>query len=217
LSLTSFDFAKRQEEKIESIFKFVYEHLSKWRDDPARPNTDDEKLLNADFSKYLAAYAHNSEFYYSFFHEEHQGNKRTVDLSVYYRSIDCFRKVITVIECKRLSDNMEKKRKDEYVTGYKNITGGIQRFKLEKHGKDHEIVGIIGYVQTRKCSEWLNTINNCIDSLCGELDENDLCWSRKEYLKTIEYDEKNGKSYSKSLHPRITKANIIIYHLWVNM
>jgi hypothetical protein len=217
LSFTPFDFKKRQEEIIESIFLFVYKYMSNWRDAPTRAKAEDEKLLNSSFSKYLSISARNCEFTYSFSHEESQGSKRTVDISVYFNNTDCFEKVITVFECKRLSDKIEKKRKDEYVTGHKDVSGGIQRFRLEKHGKDHKIVGMIGYVQTGTCLEWQKTVNSCIEKLCGEPDENGLLWNKEEYLNLTEHDEKNDKSFCKSLHQRITKENITIYHLWVNM
>jgi hypothetical protein len=124
---------------------------------------------------------------------------------------------ITVFECKRLSIDIENERKDEYVTGHKKTSGGIQRFKLEVHGKEHKIAGMIGYIQTGTYLDWQKTINNCIDNLCGKPDENGLCWNECEHINTIEYDEKNNKYHGKSLHPRKTKPDITIHHLWVNM
>jgi len=207
----------RQEELIEIIIEYVYQYISKWRDACIRPNKESEKILNPDLPKFLTTYAHENELPINFFPEEPQGNMRTIDFSVCYDKVECYNKPITVFECKRLSKKLPKDRKEEYVTGHKETTGGIQRFKLEAHGKEHEIVGMIGYVQTGTYSDWLNTINNNICDLCGKPDENGLYWAKEENLETIEFDEENGKSHSKSNHKRITKTDITIHHLWVNM
>jgi hypothetical protein len=217
LEITPFDFEKRQEEFIEDIIIFVYNHLNKWRDALMRPNKESEKQLNPDLPKFLTSYAHKDERAINFFPEEPQGPQRTIDFSVCFDNVEFYNKIITVFECKRLTKSIKGKRTNEYVTGHIHTGGGIQRFKLEAHGKDHEIVGMIGYVQTGTCFEWLKTINICIDGLCGKPDENGLCWTKDEYIKTIEHDEKNSKYHGKSLHPRKTSPNITIHHLWINM
>ena len=214
---TPFNFVARKNEFIEYIINFVYNHLCKWRDVSIRPDEESEKQLNSDFPKFLTAHAHADEILINFFPEEPQGNGRTVDLAVCFDNVEYYNTVITVFECKRLSVDIKGDRKDEYVTGHKDITGGIQRFKLEKHGKNHKIVGMIGYIQTGKSSEWLGTINKCIGNLYDKIDENCLCWTKNEKLKTIENDEKNGRYHAKSIHPRITESHITIHHLWVDM
>ena len=50
-----FDFGKRQEEFINNIIIFVYNCLTKWRDDPMRPNKETEKRLNPDLPKFLTS------------------------------------------------------------------------------------------------------------------------------------------------------------------
>ena len=217
MNLSPFNFGKRQEELAESIIIFVYKHLSNWRDELKLLYNESEVYLNADLSKYLNNYARESEEMYQFSHEEPQGNRRSIDIAACLYSKEHYREPIIVFECKRLPPPDSTRRKDEYVTGHKEITGGIQRFKLEVHGKEHEIVGMIGYVQTGTCSEWQETINNCIDDLCNGSDEHGLSWTKDEHLNTVERDEKEGKSHSKSIHPRLTIPDIIIHHLWVNM
>jgi len=165
MGFAPFKFGIRQEEIVESIIIFVYEHLCKWRDDPKRPNKESEKELNPDLPKILTAYAHKYELGINFSHEEPQEGRHTIDFSVCYDNIDLYNEIITVFECKRLTKAIGGKRTDEYVTGHKDRTGGIQRFKLEAHGKKHKIVGMIGYIQSGSCFEWLETINNCIDNL----------------------------------------------------
>jgi hypothetical protein len=131
--------------------------------------------------------------------------------------LENYRDAITVFECKRLTTDIGKQRVDEYVTGHEKKDGGIQRFKLEAHGKEHDIVGMIGYVQTGTCPEWLTTINTCIDGLCGKPDENGLCWTKEECINMVEYDDKKDRHYGKSLYQRKTRPNITIHHLWINM
>jgi len=219
LEFTSFDFDKWQKEYIENIVFFVYTHLNKWRDKKNWSINENEKILNSSLAKNLTGYARDSEIKAHFFSEEPQENKRTIDIVAcnYDSNIESFDDAITVFECKRLSTDIGSERKDEYVTGHENISGGIQRFKLEAHGKKHRIVGMIGYVQTGTCLNWQETINNCIDDLCGKPDENGLCWNKSEHINTIKHDGKSDKYHGKSLHPRKTKSDITIHHLWVNM
>jgi hypothetical protein len=192
----------------------VYQHLDKWRDNPRLPNGISEPILNPDLPKYLNAC--KTELNIQFAHEEPQGKRRIVDLSVSYKDEDYYNEIITVFECKQIPE-IEKDRKDEYVTGHKETSGGIQRFKLKAHGKDHNIVGMIGYVQKKNCMEWQKEINNCIDSLCGIQDENGLSWSTHEHLSEIEFDITNQKYHGVSNHPRSGIPEITIHHLWVEM
>ena len=217
MSFATFDFDKRQNELIEDVVCFVYSQLGKWRDMLKLSYNESEVNLNANLTKYLDLNARENEKGYLFSHEEPQGKRHIIDIAACPYNKEHYDEPIIVFECKRLTAMVAKERKDEYVTGHKEITGGIQRFKLEVHGKEHEIVGMIGYVQSSTCSEWQETVNNCIDDLCSGSDEHGLSWTKDEHLNTVERDEMEGKLYSKSIHPRITKLDITIHHLWVNM
>ena len=212
-----FDYNKRQDEIIESIIIFVYEHLCKWRDDPVRRKEKNERILNSDLPKFLTTNAHKAELGLNFYPEEPQENQRTIDISVCYNDISCYNKVIAVFECKRLSAEINGNRKDEYVTGHKETSGGIQRFKLEAHGKEFNTVSMIGYIQSGTYNEWFNKINGIIEKLCDKPDENKLTWTKNELLNLVENDNKNGKHHSKSVHLRNNKTEIKIHHLWVDM
>jgi hypothetical protein len=158
----------------------------------------------------LNACVRKTELNIQFAHEEQQGNRRSIDLSVSYDYAARYNEIITVFECKRLPEE-EKNRKDEYVTGHEKRTGGIQHFKLELHGKNHNLVGMIGYVQKYSCPEWQITVNDCINSLCGEPDENSLIWDTDEHLAEIEYDIKHRKYYGISIHPRTTVPAVTLW------
>jgi hypothetical protein len=190
--------------------------LDGWRDNPQLPTGKSEPVLNPDLPKYLNACVRKTELPIQFAHEEPQGNRRSIDLAVSYDDIAGYNNIITVFECKRLPEE-EENRKDEYVTGHKEITGGIQRIKLGLHGKKHNIVGMIGYVQKGTCLDWQKVINECINSLCGKPDENGLTWDTGEYLTETEYDIEFHKYYGVSKHPRGTISDVIIHHLWIEM
>jgi hypothetical protein len=211
-----FNYQSRRDEFIHKIISFVYQQLDGWRDNPRLPSGKTEPVLNPDLPKYLNVCVRKTELSILFAHEEPQGNRRSIDLSVSYDDFARYNEIITVFECKRLPEK-EKDRKDEYVTGHKHKTGGIQRIKLGLHGKNHNIVGMIGYVQKITCPDWQNIINGCINSLCGKPDENDLKWDIDEYLAEREYDTKSRKYYGISKHPRGTIPDVIIHHLWIEM
>ena len=216
MSDISFDYLKRQNEFVERIIIFVYDHLCRWRDNVKWPVDQNEKKLNSDLPKFLTVSAHEAELNINFYPEEPQENKRTIDMAVSYDELDRYNEIITVFECKRLSEKIGKKRKDEYVTGHQEITGGIQRFKIEAHGGAHEIVGMIGYVENSDFAQWHDFINKCIDGLCGKPDEHSLAWYNHEHIATLAHHKEKNKYYGKSIHPRITKPDITIHHLWVN-
>jgi hypothetical protein len=199
-----------------SVILFVYNHLDKWRDNSRLPNGKTEPKLNPDLPKFLTTYAHAEEVPVNFYPEEPQEGRHSVDIAAAFDELERYNEIITVFECKRLSE-LGKNRTDEYVTGHKEITGGIQRFKIEVHGKKHNIVGMIGYVQSETCFYHLQAINTCIDNLGGKPDENGLMWTDKERLFKIECDGKTRKYYCKSIHPRKTISEITIHHLWVEM
>jgi hypothetical protein len=201
---------------IHTIILFVYQQLDSWRDNPRLPTGKGEPVLNPDLPKYLNACVRKTELPIQFAHEEPQGNRRSIDLAVSYDDIARYNDIITVFECKRLPEE-EKDRKDEYVTGHKEKTGGIQRIKLGLHGKKHNVVGMIGYVQKGTCPEWQKVINECIDSLCKKPDENDLTWDTGEYLTETEYDIDYRKYHGVSKHSRGTIPDITIHHLWIEM
>jgi hypothetical protein len=214
--LTPFNYQAHGDKFVNNIIGFVYEQLDGWRNNPRLPMGKTEPALNPDLPKYLNACVRKTELEIQFAHEEPQGNRRSIDFSVSYEDTAKYNEIITVFECKRLPEE-EKYRKDEYVTGHKQKSGGIQRFKLELHGKMHTVVGMIGYVQKDSCPEWQVIINNCIYSLCGKPDENSLIWNTGEHLVEIEYDMKHRKYYGTSTHPRTTVPDVTIHHLWVEM
>ena len=99
------------------------------------------------------------------------------------------------IECKRLNG-----KHYDYVSGN---TGGIQRFKDNKHGVDLPQSAMIGYVETKSFSFWQNKVNSWISD-------------KNEYLKLINI-QKIAKY--KSTHKRrfSTIDTIELLHYWINI
>lgn len=112
-----------------------------------------------------------------------------------------------VVESKRLpSPSFEK----EYVIG-ENKNGGIERFKIEKHGKGFNQCGLIGFIEVNTPKHWLNSINSWI----LELSATEKHWSEDEKLNTIEILP--DYSYLKSISKKVTSENVLLHHFWIDL
>ncbi len=104
------------------------------------------------------------------------------------------------IECKRLYHTSKSK---QYVSGK---TGGIQRFKENKHGVDLPYSAMIGYVEIENFDFWQIKVNSWI--LEKFKDET-------EYLKQVTIDK---IAKLKSTHTRDKeKTKIELTHFWLNI
>jgi hypothetical protein len=123
-------------------------------------------------------------------------------------------------EAKRLSAAIPKKREKEYVIGeYEKGTqiknsGGIERFKNERHGKDVSHAGIIAYVQTDTFSNWLTKINGWVNDEIRNPSDVRLTWIDADLLSfsqaftaVLEY---------RSVSNRLSGDTVALRHLWVN-
>ncbi len=104
------------------------------------------------------------------------------------------------MECKRLNSNLSQQHVSQYVHG---DTGGIQRFKENKHGVNLSHSAMIGYVETNDFNFWHEKVNSWIS------DDN-------EHLKMVE-SSPIGKFESK--HPRTNSQNLTVKltHFWLKM
>lgn len=118
------------------------------------------------------------------------------------------------IECKRLP-SPEKNREKEYVHGK---LGGIERFRLNKHGLDlyGKLIGInimIGYIEESTFDFWLDEINKWISELSIAKNDN-LNWSKNDNLIKL----KSNKIFkSESSHLRINNKNVKLVHYWLKV
>jgi hypothetical protein len=109
-----------------------------------------------------------------------------------------------IVESKRLpSPSFEK----EYVIG-DNANGGIERFKIEKHGKGLNQCGLLGFIEINNSNYWLKTINFWIQ----ELSNNNGNWRNDEVLTLI--DNYNDYTYLVSSAHRPIDI-VSLHHFWV--
>jgi hypothetical protein len=213
---------------VERTLEFVREELPKWRDDPERVTEKSEERLNAQLCKYLevASRRHFPMIY--FHHEEKQTGIRRVDVSAlpsegmfvgatYHSIYDPF----IVFEGKRLPPPIDQpNRAREYVTGGKEKSGGIQRFKLGLHGAKHGIAAMVGYVQEGEPRDWFKNINCWICDLAKISALGEEKWVSEEQLVDFAEDVPKRIVRCSSLHPRtgeVVSNTIQLQHLWVDM
>lgn len=208
---------------IEQTIQFVWECLIPWRNDPDRPFAEGEEELNAQLHNFLQSCANETFPMVLFQHEQRQEGRRRVDLSakpvkkIIIEGVTYTKyQPILVIEGKRLPAP-SKIREREYVSGEEERSGGIQRFKLGLHGKEHATVIILGYLQQGELQEWHSRINEWISDLARD-QPND--WGNHEVLVAFSHHRKSQKARTSSVHPRLKGCKtpeIQILHFWVQM
>lgn len=216
-----------KETTIKAVVDFIVKSLPLWASDPKRPLESSENKLNPSLCDFLDVKARESFPLIRFHHEQPQGGRRQVDLSVKpgiesgikvsgceYSIYDHF----FVIEGKRLP-TPGKDREREYVSGEEGkITGGIQRFKTGDHGAAFDDAAIIGYVQKNSFEYWLKTINEWIADLSKNFKGKGISWEHKDKLKSISSEEKVSMLVSVNKRsPQKCKNPITLYHLWVDL
>lgn len=124
-------------------------------------------------------------------------------------------------EAKRLNSSLPIKREKEYVCGeYTGRTrvknsGGIERFKNERHGKDVINAGIIGYVQTESPTHWLTKVNEWIQEQIASPSDSKLTWVNDDELKPN--SNVGHLSDYTSLSHRISGDKIKLRHFWIDI
>jgi hypothetical protein len=123
-----------------------------------------------------------------------------------------------VVEAKILPSPPPKTREKEYVTGEnfklsgkKECNGGIERFKIEKHGYGLRESGLIAFIQQDEFTNWLNIINKWID----ELSSKEPNWSIDEKLNNIIVEK--DLSYTNSIVKIDSFKEILLHHFWINL
>jgi len=99
----------------------------------------------------------------------------------------------------------------EYVKGGRD--GGIERFKKEKHGKEHNVAAMLGYVQDHDFDHWHSKVNSWIDDLIPDTSQNPR-WKKQDKLTTTKVAD-IAEYISK--HSRIKEKPITLHHFWINL
>ncbi len=101
----------------------------------------------------------------------------------------------------------EKSREKEYVIGH-NENGGIERFKLGKHGTGLFKCGLLGFMTMQSESFWINNINSWILQLSKE---NSGHWCANEILRN---DIEDFPIYS---YVYRKDSDMVLYHFLVSV
>lgn len=124
-------------------------------------------------------------------------------------------------EAKRLSSILPKKREREYVIGEyekgkltKN-SGGIERFKNLRHGKDVVHAAIIGYVQTDTFDHWAEKINGWIKAEANTPHDSTLTWDANDHLKPNGMNDNMCSYLSKPKRKEFGQLNM--HHIWISL
>lgn len=184
--------------KIASLLNFLEKHLTEFSGNRYLKTNTHEEILNQKLFRYLSC--QNTAFVFIPENRDETGvNKSKPDFGVYekYEVYDDNQKRFFDIECKRLYDITKSK---QYVLGE---TGGIQRFKENKHGKGLPYSAMIGYVEIEDFYFWHNKVNSWISD-------------KNEHLEEIAIKE---IAKYKSTHKRIDtqKRPIELLHFWLNI
>lgn len=208
-----------------SIVNHIFDYVSTILVDFKASSVENENTLTNRLCIILNQ--HKPEAYPYFFHHQNLENEvenTSTDFAVFgtlsYTNISSTSALIK-FEAKRLSTDLPKRREREYIIGeylhgeQLHNTGGIERFKNERHGQDVNIAGLIGYVQTESFSYWFDMVNAWIQSEIESSHDKSLHWDEDDKIKLI----KSGKHLAsyKSKSRRISKGIIELRHLWINI
>lgn len=119
------------------------------------------------------------------------------------------------VESKRLPAPT-KDREKEYVigtinknTGKERRNGGIERYKLEIHGKGLPECGLIGFIENEDYIHWKSTINKWIIDLATKA----TLWKEDEIL--TEKEQEKDYIYLLSAAHTIRSRQLLLHHIWV--
>lgn len=213
--------------QVKKTLAFVQNELPQWRDRPKRRTEIAEESLNAQLCKHLNSRARKNFQMVMFHHEEKQAKGRRVDISAgltedgfvgaTYHTID---DPFLVFEGKRLPPPGGKTREREYLTGGKDVTGGIQRFKLGLHGGQLETAVMIGYIQKDSLRQWYDRLNQWIRELVEAKPTGEEKWELDEVLERFAEENGTQTACCVSLNSRNNSGGggkICIHHFWVRM
>ncbi|MDR0724666.1 MAG: hypothetical protein LBF59_01475 [Prevotellaceae bacterium] len=186
-----------------SIILFIEEQLPDFRIDKCQIDKKSiEKSYNSQLSMYLQTQNNSSVFL--FHNAPHQSNSREPDIGTVIRTrvLNGNYDSIFDIECKRLNSTLSHVR--EYVSGN---TGGIERFKRNEHGVDMSFSAMIGYVEDKTGTYWLNQINAWINELHIKYP---AFWKETEHLS-------QHANHFKSTHEKPSSQYITLFHFFYSV
>ena len=129
--------------------------------------------------------------------------KKGPDILIFASPYEPFSPELFIIEAKRLPSTSNR----DYVRT------GIERFKREEHGKQHDIACMLGYIQDKDFCYWHKKVNSWIDDLISKADKAPK-WEEHDKLRRAKVT--NIGEYE-STHSRISTNAITLHHFWINL
>jgi hypothetical protein len=211
--------------QFKRVIDFLIMYLPEFSENVSKTNIYNENGLNSRLSRFITnAAKQKQEVFFAekeIMEDETCGNSPRVDIGIYLYvdDIGIDPPLITVFEGKRLTNQLQKNRRREYVIGYeekgKHIAcGGIERFKLGIHGAKlkKNCAGMIGYIQDGTAENWQQKINTWIGDLSTQF--YDPAWSIQEQLKHQKNNERLSE-YSSIVNR--AKSELYLTHLWIDL
>lgn len=203
--------------KIYSYVLMVLSGLSIGKDENENEITDRFcKKLNITRPYELPLYFHHQNL-------ENSKDGTSTDFAVFetrpYADMSASSKSLVKFEAKRLTPKLGKNREKEYVVGEYNDgvciknSGGIERFKNGRHGKDVEYGGIIGYIQYETPDYWIEKVNGWIEEQIIKSSDKDLLWEKEDLL--IDEPAYGTVSCYSSISCRLSDKEIKFKHFWI--
>jgi hypothetical protein len=150
--------------RIVSLLNFLEEHLPEFPNKIKITEDTHEEILNQKLLRFLLS--KTSLFWFIAENRNETGESKSKPDFGVYENIEVYddnQIRFFDIECKRLYHVTKSK---QYVSGK---TGGIQRFKENKHGVDLSHSAMIGYVENETFSFWHNKVNSWISDVTEHL------------------------------------------------
>ncbi|MDY0090579.1 MAG: hypothetical protein RBR78_09460 [Flavobacteriaceae bacterium] len=213
-----------------TIITIIYNYLSSTLSSFKGKNDENENAITNRLCKTLMA-KKPAEYSFFFHHQNIEDEKKntSTDFAVFGTYAyaqendieDGDSPSLIKFEAKRLNSKLPSKREKEYVCGEylggkctKN-SGGIERFKNGRHGRDVINAGIIGYIQTDSPNHWFQKVNDWIQEQIKSPSNSKLTWQKNDL---IVLNNQNGilSCYSSTSH-RIYGDEISLKHLWVDI
>ncbi|MGV8134122.1 MAG: hypothetical protein AB2L20_02820 [Mangrovibacterium sp.] len=212
----------------QTIINKIYDYLSIVLSEFNGKNDENENAMTNRLCKTLNSKKPSYPFFFHHQNLENETENTSTDFAVFgtfayarENHLDEDSPSLIKFEAKRLNSQLPKKREKEYVCGeYENSrclknSGGIERFKNGRHGKDVINAGIIGYVQTDSPAYWLQKVNNWIQEQIQSPGDDKLVWQKNDLLIFI--GRTNILSMYSSVSHRIYGDDIDLRHFWIDI
>lgn len=211
------------------IISKVFDYVTSVLQDFYGKENDNENHLTSELCKQLS-FKKPHEFPFFFQHQNIEDAKEntSTDFAAFgtYTYAQIYNKdgeefPLVKFEAKRLNSALPKKREKEYVIGeYENgkqtrNSGGIERFKNLRHGKDVVHAAIIGYVQSDTFEHWAEKVTGWIKAEANSPHDATLTWDSNDHLQPNMRKDNLCSYLSKPKRKECGQLNM--HHIWINL